>query len=124
MLKPSRKQFSLEMSMNTLSRIASMLALVALAIVVFVPEWRQIATISAVISTLILWAAREIGHSRNQRLQNRILELGGSLEGLGKSAERNHPNNQTAAAVMGQGDLATMSYEGLVSRMKQDGHIL
>jgi hypothetical protein len=109
--------------MNVLSRLAFTLTIISAAVAFFESEWRGIATMFVVAAAFMLWITREIGHRRNQGLRSRVLELGGSLVGLDSKVERNHPARHAAAAIAGQGELATWDYATLIERMRRDGHI-
>lgn len=109
--------------MNWLSRMAIALTLLSAGAAFFEPNWQGVGTIFVIAAAVILWVTREVGHVRNQRLRRQVLQLGGSVEGLDSKIDGNHPARHSAAAITGQGELATWNYATLIERMRRDGHL-
>lgn len=84
------------------------------------PAWALVLLVLTLVSTLIAWWLSEDAEKQSKLLAQRVIGLGGSLDGLGRRMAKAHPNLQTAAAIFGQGELATMSYADLVKRLRAD----
>ena len=106
-----------------LSRIAGGLALLSAAIAIWMPHFSTAALSISAASALALWVTRELGHRENSRLRAILFQHDIKLVDLEDEANANHPGKQVAAAIFGQHELATMGYEDLVQRLKDDGYI-
>lgn len=110
--------------MNNVGRIATGFALIAIGIGWFYPEYRAVAVAITVGSTIGLWLTREVAHIRNGRLRAQVVALGGTVVTIDGRVTKDRTSDNTAAAISGQGQLATWNYSTLVTRLKADGHIV
>ena len=109
--------------MNNLSRVSFLLAIASIVTAYFASDWREAASISATISTILVFITREVGHRRNIQLRKKVSTLDGSVITLDAKVDSNTPSRHTAAAIFGQGQLATWSYNDLIEQLKKDNYI-